>query len=145
MMYSVRRGFREDERERLGVTIDAVYDDFVAKVAEGRHRTVAEIEAVARGRVWTGRDAIRAGLVDELGGLRHAVRTARARAGLPDDAPVLHAVHVPPVMRLRRPRNSEDPRAATLASAPWPQLSDAAAALDLPTGAALRMPKIRIH
>jgi protease-4 len=145
LMYSVRRGFREDERERLGVTIDAVYDDFVAKVAEGRHRTVAEIEAVARGRVWTGRDAIRAGLVDELGGLRHAVRTARARAGLPDDAPVLHAVHVPPVMRLRRPRNSEDPRAATLASAPWPQLSDAAAALDLPTGAALRMPKIRIH
>ena len=38
---------------------DAVYDDFVAKVAAGRKRPVAEIEAVARGRVWTGRDASR--------------------------------------------------------------------------------------
>ena len=145
LMYSARRGFREDERARLAATIDAVYDDFVTKVAEGRRRTVPEIEAVARGRVWTGRDAIRVGLADELGGLRHAVRIARTRADLPDDAPVLHAVHVPPLARLRRPRNSEDPRAATQASAAWPQLSDVAAAFDLPTDLALRMPRIRIH
>ena len=117
-MYSPRRGFTEEERERLGATIDAIYEDFVAKVAEGRHRTVPEIEDVARGRVWTGRDALGAGLVDELGGLRRAIDIARARAELPEDAPVLHPVHVPPVARLRRPRNSEDPRAASLTSTP---------------------------
>jgi protease-4 len=144
-MYSPRRGFTEDERERLDATIDAVYADFVAKVAEGRRRTVPEIEDVARGRVWTGRDALGTGLVDELGGLRRAIEIARLRAGLPDDAPVLHPIHVPPVARLRRPRNSEDPRAATLTSTLWPRLSDLTAALDLPGEAVLRMPEIRIR
>ena len=145
LMFSVRRGFTDDERERLGNTIDAIYDDFVAKVAEGRRRTVAEIERVARGRVWTGRDAVDAGLVDELGGLRRAIEIARTHSGLPEDAPVLHPIHIPPVARLRRPRNSEDPRALTLANSPWPRLSDLTATLDLPTEAALRMPKIRIR
>ena len=144
-MYSSRRGFTEDERVRLGVTMDAIYDDFVSKVAEGRRRTVPEIEDVARGRVWTGRDALDAGLVDELGGLRRAIDIARASAELPEDAPVLHPVHVPPVARLRRPRNSEDPRAASLISTPWPRLSDLTAALNLPGEADLRMPEIRIR
>ena len=144
-MYSARRGFSEDERERLGATIDAVYADFVAKVAQGRRRAVTEIEHVARGRVWTGRDAVGARLVDELGGLRRAVEIARTSAGLPDDAPVLHPVHVPPVARLRRPRNSEDPRAVTVTRTLWPRLSDMTAALHLPTDAVLRMPEIRIH
>jgi protease IV len=144
-MYSPRRGFTEDERERLGATIDAIYEDFVAKVAQGRHRTVPEIEDVARGRVWTGRDALDAGLVDELGGLRRAIEIARASAELPEDAPVLHPVHVPPVARLRRARNSEDPRAASLTSTPWPRLSDLTAALNLPGETVLRMPEIRIR
>ena len=77
MMYSPRRGFTDDERERLAATMDAIYDDFVAKVARGRGRPVVEIEAIARGRVWTGSDALGIGLVDELGGLRDAVRIAR--------------------------------------------------------------------
>ena len=97
LMFSARRGFDDAERERLAAAIDAVYDDFVAKVAEGRGRPVPEIEAVARGRVWElGRDAIRVGLADELGGLRHAVPIARTRAHLPDDAPVLHDSSCPP-------------------------------------------------
>ena len=81
---------------------------------------MAEIEAVARGRVWTGRDALGVGLVDELGGLRDAVRIARAagraarrRSGR--SAPL----HVPPLARLGRPKNSEDPRAASAVTA-WP-------------------------
>ena len=111
LMYSARRGFSDAERERLGVSLDAIYDDFVAKVARGRHRPVEEIEAVARGRVWTGSDALAIGLVDELGGLRDAVRIARSRAGLRDDAPVRPALRVPLPARLGRPRNSEDPRA----------------------------------
>jgi protease IV len=145
LMFSVRRGFTDDERVRLGETIDAIYDDFVAKVADGRRRTVGEIERVARGRVWTGRDAVGAGLVDELGGLRRAIEIARTHAGLPEDAPVLHPIHLPPVARLRRPRNSEDPRALTLANGAWLRLSDLTATLDLPAESALRMPRIRIR
>ena len=53
-MWSARRGFTDDERERLNAEIDAIYADFVAKVAAGRGRTVADVEPLARGRVWTG-------------------------------------------------------------------------------------------
>jgi protease-4 len=153
LMYSSWQRFSDDERERFAVTIDAIYDDFVAKVAAGRKRPVAEIEAVARGRVWTGRDALEAGLVDELGALRDAVRIARERANLPEDAPVLGAIRIPPLARLTRPKNSEDPRTwmsvgwsgVATGSAHLKDLADVAAALGLPTDAALRMPDITLR
>jgi protease-4 len=145
-MYSARKGFSEDERARFGVTIDAIYDDFVGKVAVGRKRPVADIEAVARGRVWTGRDALEAGLVDELGGLRDAIRIARERAGLPDDAPVLGAVRIPPLARLSRPKNSDDPRTWVGTALPRAKdLANIAAALGLPGDAVLRMPEITLY
>ena len=143
LMFSARRGFSDDERERLAATIDAVYTDFVAKVAQGRGRSVAEIEEIARGRVWTGSDALGIGLVDELGGLRDAVGIARLRAGLAADAPLRHAIQRGPRIRLRRPKNSDDPRASLAASLPG--LSDIAAALGLPAAAALRIPPITLR
>ncbi|HEX5905406.1 MAG TPA: signal peptide peptidase SppA, partial [Propionibacteriaceae bacterium] len=153
LMYSFRQRFSDEERARFAATVDSIYDDFVAKVAAGRKRPTAEIEAVARGRVWTGRDALEVGLVDELGGLRDAVRLARERANLPEDAPVLGAIRIPPLARLSRPRNSEDPR--TWMSVGWPglaagsgrlkDLADLAAALGLPADAALRMPDITLR
>ncbi len=143
LMFSTRRGFSDDERERLVATIDAIYDDFVAKVARGRGRPVAEIESIARGRVWTGSDALGIGLVDELGGLRDAVRIARSRAGLPADALVRPAVHVAPLARLGRAKNTEDPRA--MVSAAMPGLAGIAAALGLPATAGLRMPPITLR
>jgi len=146
LMFSPRRGFSDDERERLAASMDAIYEDFVAKVARGRGRPVAEIETIARGRVWTGSDAVGIGLVDELGGLRDAVRIARSRAGLPADAQVCHAVHVGTLARLGHARNTEDPRAVV--GATLPGLSDIAAGLGLlglPAAAALRMPSIRVR
>lgn len=143
LMFSARRGFSDDERERLAATIDAIYDDFVAKVARGRGRPVAEIEGIARGRVWTGSDAVGIGLVDELGGLREAVRIARSRAGLLADAPVRLAAHVGPLARLGRAKNTEDPRAVV--GTTLPGLSDVAAVLGLPATAALRMPSITVR
>jgi protease IV len=151
LMYSARRSFSEDERARFAATVDAIYHDFVGKVADGRQRPVADIEAVARGRVWTGRDALEAGLVDELGGLRDAVRIARERASLPEDAPVLGAVRIPPLARLSRPRNSEDPRTWVRTALPWAvtgtikDLTDMATALGLPADATLRMPAIYLQ
>ena len=135
LMYSPRRPFTDAERERLAAAVDAIYDDFVGKVAAGRRRPRAEIEPLARGRVWTGRDALGIGLVDELGGLRDAVRIARARAGLPDDAPVVRALRVSPLARLGTATNSEDPRAL---AGSWP-------ALGLTTDVALRMPPVRLR
>lgn len=146
LMYSPHRRFSSAELERLVASIDAVYDDFVAKVAAGRGRTVDEIAAIARGRVWTGRDAVELGLVDELGGLRDAARLARARGGLRDDAPVRAALHVPPIARLGRPKNSEDPRAlARTVRSGLPRLDEIAADLGLPIGSALRMPPLRLR
>jgi protease-4 len=151
LMYSARRSFSEDERTRFGATVDAIYHDFVGKVAEGRQRPIADIEAVARGRVWTGRDALEAGLVDELGGLRDAARIARERASLPEDAPVLGAIRIPPLARLSRPRNSEDPRTWVRTALPFAatgtmkDLTDIAAALGLPADATLRMPAIYLQ
>jgi protease-4 len=125
----------------------------VAKVADGRQRPVADIEAIARGRVWTGRDAAEAGLVDELGGLRDAVRIARKRGNLPEDAPVIGAIRVSPLARLGRAKNSDDPRTwvatavprVVTASGRIRDLADLAAALGLPVDATLRMPDITVN
>ncbi|MGI3784627.1 MAG: signal peptide peptidase SppA [Janthinobacterium lividum] len=141
-MYSSRRPFSADERERLDVALDTFYEHFTSRVAEGRGLTREAVEQVARGRVWTGADAAEVGLVDELGGLRDAVRIARERADLPERAPVRPARHVPPLARLGRPRNSEDPRVLTTT---FPRLDDLAAVLGLPAGAELRMPALTIR
>jgi protease-4 len=143
LMYSGRRRFDEHEQARLAATIDAVYEDFVGKVATGRSRPVEDIAAVARGRVWSGQDALEVGLVDRLGGLREAVAEARTRGGLPDDAPVQPAVRLPKLARLGRPRNSEDPRAVLATS--WSGLADLSAVLGELDGLALRMPAIRLR
>jgi protease-4 len=141
-MYSLRRGFTDDERQRIAALLDRVYTDFVAKVAAGRRMTTEAVDAVARGRVWTGADARRNGLVDELGGLRDALAIARSSAGLKADAPLRPAVHVAPLERLRRPTSSDDPRAAAQSSH-WGDLAAIAQGLGLP-GGPLLMPGIRL-
>jgi len=70
------------EREALDREIGGFYDSFIEIVARGRKKTTEEIEVVAQGRVWTGRDAHARGLVDELGGFDVAVAFACKRAGL---------------------------------------------------------------
>jgi len=130
-MYSTHSPFSAGERERLEAFLDAVYADFTTKVAQGRGMTRDAVHEVARGRVWTGADARGNGLVDELGGLRDAVRIARERAGLADDAPLRPAVSVPPIARLKPPKSSDDPRAAatvSLATSGWGDLADIAVA-----------------
>jgi protease-4 len=79
-MNSPVKPFSEAERAKIEEQVHAFYDQFVAKVAEARKSTPEKIDAVAQGRVWTGRQAKDIGLVDELGGLDHAVAVARQRA-----------------------------------------------------------------
>ena len=59
-----------------------VYDAFIARVAEGRGMTVEGVNEVARGRVWTGQDAMDIGLVDGMGNLQDAVAIAADLAGI---------------------------------------------------------------
>ena len=62
--------------------VENFYKVFVNRVAEGRHISYDEVHQIARGRVWTGADAIGIGLVDTLGGLDLALRIAAEKAGL---------------------------------------------------------------
>lgn len=86
--WSVDAPFTDEQHAMVEAEADLFYDDFVGRVAQARHLSVAEVDAVARGRVWTGADALERGLVDELGGLRAAVRRAKVLAGLDADAEV---------------------------------------------------------
>ena len=70
------------QREAMNASITNIYEDFVSIVADGRGMTFEDVDAIARGRVWTGEDALEIGLVDELGDLESAIADAAARAGL---------------------------------------------------------------
>ena len=76
------RDLGEQVEALIGETVRATYDQFVGKVAMHRERDVAEIDRVARGRVWTGAAAQERGLVDELGDLDDAIASAAELAGL---------------------------------------------------------------
>ena len=106
--------FTEDEWNRINIWLDAIYQDFIGKVASGRRMPVDRVHEVARGRVWTGADAAQNGLVDELGGMQAAAEIARRRAGLPADAPLRVYPRLTPLDQLRPPPSSESrPAAAT--------------------------------
>ncbi|TCV96164.1 protease-4 [Luteibacter rhizovicinus] len=71
--------------------IDKGYRDFVGSVAKARNKDFASVDAIAQGRVWTGKQALERGLVDQLGSLDDAVHAAAAKANLGDDFSVRYA------------------------------------------------------
>jgi protease-4 len=83
----------ESQRALMTDLIGAMYDDFTAKVAEGRGLPVERVRELAKGRIWSGVDALENGLVDRLGGLDVAVEVAAQEAGW-GDAPT-HLVVYP--------------------------------------------------
>jgi protease-4 len=87
-LYSGLDPYTPAQRERVERLMGRVYDTFVDHVAAGRDMERSTVEEVARGRVWTGEDARRLGLVDELGGLDRAIDLARDRAGIRADESV---------------------------------------------------------
>jgi ClpP class serine protease len=76
------RAATDVERERILKELNIMYDRFVTKVAEAREISVSEVEVLARGRVWTGTQAVELGLVDEIGGLDDAIAIAVEEAGI---------------------------------------------------------------
>ena len=94
-IYSPIRPFSPEERARVQQLMQATYDTFVEKAASGRNTTPEKIDAIAQGRVWTGKQAKHLGLVDELGGLDRALALAKQRANIPQDAEVELVVYPP--------------------------------------------------
>lgn len=139
-MFATTRDFSESELERLNVLLDRIYSDFTTKAAEGRGLSRDRMDELARGRVWTGADAKENGLVDELGGLDHAIDLARKKAGLPDDAPIRNYPHVSPLERFRPAESSEDRTAARARLEAWGPLSTLAARAGLPAAGPLLLP-----
>ena len=84
-LYSDYGGFTPTERERVEKMMKTIYKDFVSKAAAGRDKPFDEIDEIAQGRVWTGKQAKALGLVDELGGLDTALSIAKEQAGFVDD------------------------------------------------------------
>ena len=116
--WSVNAPFTPEQHAQVEAEADLFYDDFVQRVAQGRHLSVEAVEAVARGRIWTGADALDHGLVDELGGLRAAVRRAKVLAGLDQDAKVrLIGYPGSSLWDFLRPQPSSQPAAASLPDA----------------------------
>lgn len=80
--------FTATQREQLIASLKRGYDRFTGLVAEGRGMSIEDVHSVAKGRVWSGEDALEQGLVDELGGFRDAINKAQELAGIEADAPV---------------------------------------------------------
>ena len=84
-LYSDYSGFTPTEREGVEKMMKTVYKDFVNKAAIGRDKSFDDIDEIAQGRVWTGKQAKALGLVDELGGLDTALSIAKEQAGFAAD------------------------------------------------------------
>jgi protease-4 len=78
--YSPFRPIDEKFKEVTTESVEQIYATFVQRVAAGRKMTVEQVEAVAQGRVWTGSEALKLGLVDQLGGLDLALKEAATLA-----------------------------------------------------------------
>jgi protease IV len=107
LMPSAFASYSDDEWALLRRWMDEIYQRFKTRVAAGRGRSVEAIEEVARGRVWTGRQALGLGLIDEIGDFESAVRRAKELAHIPLDADV-------PVPTIR-----------TAKATPWPSAAPA--------------------
>ena len=79
---SLNRKLTPEEFGLIQAEVDQIYLQFMKNVAEGRKMTIPQVNAIARGRVWTGRDALKIGLVDRLGGLSDAIDYAAKNEGI---------------------------------------------------------------
>ncbi len=116
-IWSGLHDYSPQEWSRFEGWLDRVYDDFTGKVAEGRKLPKEKVLEIAKGRIWTGEDAKRLGLVDELGGFAEALKLARRAAGLAADAKVRLKVFPKPKsildLLLEKGRESSEAQAAT--------------------------------
>ena len=83
--FGTGEGFTPDQRAKFAGWMDRIYAGFVTRVSEGRKLPPERVREIAKGRVWTGEQALQLGLVDELGGFYQAVDKAKALANIKGD------------------------------------------------------------
>ncbi len=120
--FGTGRAFTPAQRAAFAGWMDRIYAGFVGRVAAGRKLPEARVREIARGRVWTGEQALKLGLVDKLGGFYDAVREAERLGGLPVDRPA--RITVLPVRRspfeaIQRALGVSAVSVRTLAAAAW--------------------------
>ena len=98
-LWSVNTPFSESEAERMNAMLDNIYDNFLERVATGRQMDLEEVRKIAKGRVWTGKSALRIGLADKEGGLNEALDYAAKLSGVKDR-------HGANVVIIPRPKNA---------------------------------------
>ncbi len=86
---SVFRGIGKDERDILQGLMNDVHEQFISDVAESRKLPLENVRKIADARVYSGRQAIDIGLVDELGDLQHAIKVAATLAGIEGEPEVV--------------------------------------------------------
>ena len=96
-MYSLMRPFDDAERDYMQASVENIYDKFVNIVAEGRELESDYVDSIAQGRVWAGSDALKIGLVDEIGTLEDAINYASSLVGDPNSSS-LNVVEYPKPM-----------------------------------------------
>ena len=114
---SMTTPFTEGEREAMQKMLNDIYGQFTKKAATGRKMDYEKLEKMARGRVYTGAQALQLGLVDELGTLADAIAHAKKAAGL-DPEQKLDRLDLPkPISPFEQLFGPVDPNAASLKSA----------------------------
>ncbi len=120
--------FSQSQKKALNESLDRIYKDFTLKVSQARNIPEAELDKLARGRVWTGEDAKAVGLVDELGGLDDALQYLKEQAGIkPEDKFAMEAYP--------KPKPLQEKIAELLSSSPLASLELTAQKLGLDVGA----------
>ncbi len=84
-MFGMTRKLSDRDKDIIGRSVDQTYDTFINKVADGRDMTPSQVDEIAQGRVWSGTDALKVGLVDSLGSLEDAVLIAAERAEIVEE------------------------------------------------------------
>ena len=92
-LYSLMRPRTPDEMAVLQRGTDAIYNAFIQRVANARHLSTDSVRAIAQGRVWSGEDAVKIGLVDSIGNLDAAVKSAASLARLVGDYEIRELPH----------------------------------------------------
>jgi len=118
--FGVSREFKPEERAAFAGWMDQIYGNFLQRVAAGRNLPLQKVQAIAKGRVWTGAQAKELGLVDEVGGFYQAVDKAKALAGIKGEARLKRMSRPSsPFEALERALGVSATSVRTLAAAAW--------------------------
>ncbi len=110
-IWSQTQPYTKEQWGRVQQFLDDAYRDFVEKAAQGRNLSFDSVDNIAQGRIWSGKDAGRLGLVDELGGFYEAIMLTKKAAGIGEQQPI-RLLRIPPPKGLlerllgKEPQNS---------------------------------------